>query len=261
MNETSVRSFASMSPEMDNGVGPLGRIGLIVLSSDDVAEDSFKRILPDDLVACFTSRIPFPDAGTPDALLAMAEHLTGAATTILPENRIDLLAYSCTSGAAAIGEQKIAELLQKARPGVACTNPLTAATAAFEKLGARRVAVLTPYPEAIHRQVIERILDRGFDVTETLSFDLHRDSDIGRVTPAAIRQAVRRMNLARADAVFVSCTLLRALETIEPVEAEVGVPLVTSIQAMAWHALGLLRYDRAIEGFGQLLRQRWQLEQ
>ena len=82
MSETRAQSVTTLIPELDAGIGPLGRIGLIVLSSDDVAEDAFKQILPKGQVACFTSRIPFPDAGTPDALLEMSEHMARAAETI-----------------------------------------------------------------------------------------------------------------------------------------------------------------------------------
>ena len=52
---------------------------------------------------------------------------------------------------------------------------------------------------------------------------------------------------------FLSCTNVRTLEVIEPLERELGRPVVTSNQAGLWHALRLVGVDAAIPGYGRLL--------
>ena len=69
-----------------------------------------------------------------------------------------------------------------------------------------------------------------------------------------MRRAALTLDRAGADAIFISCTGLRAVDAVEPLEAETGMPVVTSNQAMAWHALRLAGYDAPVEGFGRLLR-------
>jgi hypothetical protein len=79
---------------------------------------------------------------------------------------------------------------------------------------------------------------------------------VNRVTPDTAVQAVR--DLCRAapdtDAVFVSCTALRLVPHIEALEQEIGKPIVTSNQALAWHCLRLGGVEEAVPGFGRLLR-------
>ncbi|MDA7961199.1 MAG: Asp/Glu racemase, partial [Gammaproteobacteria bacterium] len=56
-----------------------------------------------------------------------------------------------------------------------------------------------------------------------------------------------------ADLLFISCTALRAAQAVEEIEADIGKPVVTSNQAMVWHALQLLRSSPAPRaGFGKL---------
>ena len=243
-----------LRPEMDAGPGPQGRIGLIALSSDNVGEYDFVRILPPGEVACFTSRVTNANTITLASLKAMEEDLTRAARMIVPESRLDVFAYSCTSGTMMIGEERVFELLRSARPGVACTTPVTAAFAAFEKLGVRSVAVLTPYPDEINAYVLDYFEGRGITVVDFAGFGLDTDTDMGRVTPLSVRRAALTLKRNGADAIFVSCTGLRAVDAVAPLEAETGMPVVTSNQAMAWHAMRLAGYDAPVEGFGRLLR-------
>jgi len=71
---------------------------------------------------------------TPETLRAMEARLVDAASLILPDLPLDVVAFGCTSASMVIGEERVFERIRKARPGVACTTPITAAFAAFEAL-------------------------------------------------------------------------------------------------------------------------------
>ena len=58
--------------------------------------------------------------------------------------------------------------------------------------------------------------------------------------------------MPEADAVFISCTALRTADVIEDIEAALGKPIVTSNQALAWHALRLMGYEDSVPGLGRL---------
>lgn len=133
-----------MAFEMDQGVYARAAIGLIVLASDQTVEYEFRRIFDLPGVALFESRIYNDTTITPETLKAMEAGMTEAARLILPGIPLDVVAYGCTSGAMMIGDDKVAQLIHQARPGVACTSPMKATLAAFEALGARRIALLTP---------------------------------------------------------------------------------------------------------------------
>ena len=54
------------------------------------------------------------------------------------------------------------------------------------------------------------------------------------------------------DGIFVACTSLRALPVIASAEAELGKPVVSSNQALAWHLLRQAGIDSQRNDMGQL---------
>jgi maleate isomerase len=55
------------------------------------------------------------------------------------------------------------------------------------------------------------------------------------------------------DAVFISCTALRCSSVIQRIEDDIGKPVVTSNQALAWHCMRLGGYLKPVAGFGVLM--------
>nr|WP_246344507.1 aspartate/glutamate racemase family protein [Conexibacter arvalis] len=146
-------------------------------------------------------------------------------------------------------------LLAGAHPRAATTNPLTAAIAGLRALGAARVALITPYREPVHGAMRDHLEQNGIAVAAHGSFQ-HEDYDeVSRISVASLRAAAERLlDAGPVDAVFLSCTSLRAVDAIESLEQALGTPVVSSNQALAWHALRLAGRDEAVPGFGRLLR-------
>ncbi len=51
----------------------------------------------------------------------------------------------------------------------------------------------------------------------------------------------------------MTCLNTRSHTVIARLENELGVPVITSTQALLWHALRLAGIDDPIEGYGRLL--------
>jgi maleate isomerase len=152
-----------------------------------------------------------------------------------------------------IGEQQVFDRIREARPGVACTTPITAAFAAFAALGARRLALLTPYRDDINRFIRDYIEARGFRIPVMGSFNEEDDRRAARIDVASIRDAALALGRAdEIDAVFVSCTSLRLIDAVSDVEATLGKPVTSSNHAMAWHCLRLAGIDDPRPEFGTL---------
>ena len=67
---------------------------------------------------------------------------------LLPRDAdIKVVGYACTSGSAAMGERRVAGLIDQGCPGALATNPMTALKAALRALGLRRVGMVNPYIE------------------------------------------------------------------------------------------------------------------
>jgi maleate isomerase len=235
-------------------VGARGRLGLVARATDVNSEQDLRRIAPAG-VEIFTNRIANANPVTLANLRAMAGDVTRAAAGILPGNRIDALAYGCTSGTVAIGEAEIARLLRAARPGVPCTNPISAALAAFAAFGARRISLLTPYTRPVNDAVAEGLQARGVAVLNVAGFGLESDDAMTAVPPPAILRAGIELCDAAADLLFVSCTALRTSLVLAELEAALGKPVVASNPALLWHALRLIGNADPVPGFGRLFDQ------
>jgi maleate isomerase len=250
-----VQSLTHMPFSLDRGIAHLGSIGVIVLATDNTIEHEFRQMLAIEGIAFYESRIRNAAEINPKTLAEMEQGMTGAAGLILPGVKLDVVAYGCTSGTVVIGEDKVFARIREARPDVACTTPITGAIAGLKALGARRIALLTPYVEEVNLMLRRFIEARDIDVPVMGSFNHENDNEVARISQDSIREAVRRLVAAdRVDAVFVSCTSLRVASIAEELEREVGVPVTSSNHAMAWHCLRLAGYREPVAGFGNLFK-------
>lgn len=237
----------------DEGFGPRARIGLIVLETDQTLEMEARQ-LPVDGVAWYHARIPMEPEVTPTTLTDMETRLPIAAGLLPTGFEFDAIGYGCTSAATLIGEEGVSAGIQKAHPGMACTNPITAAVEAFTHLAANRIAVVTPYSAEVTAPIVDHLQDAGLTVSTVGSFLETSDLVVARISEQSVAEAVRRVYAsAPCDAVFVSCTSLRAFGVIESLERELGVPVVSSNLAFLWRLLRLAGVEDSISGFGQLL--------
>ncbi|MGH6897002.1 MAG: maleate cis-trans isomerase family protein [Geminicoccaceae bacterium] len=244
MSETAIADLAvnrqQLPHRLDRGLAERAAIGLIVLATDQTIEHEFRHPLDLPGIALYQSRILNDARITPETLRAMEARLVEAAGLILPGLPLDVVAFGCTSAAMVIGEERVFERIREARPGIACTTPITAAFAAFEALGVRRLALLTPYRDDINRFMRDYIEARGFAVPVMGSFNEEDDRKAARIDAASVRDAAILLGGSDlVDAVFVSCTSLRLIDAVGAIEAELGKPVTSSNHAMAWHCLRL----------------------
>ncbi|HKF60413.1 MAG TPA: aspartate/glutamate racemase family protein [Dongiaceae bacterium] len=263
MNDAALRqaapdqavSLSHMPFTFDRGIAHRAAIGLIVLATDQTIEHEFRQMLAIDGVAFYETRIHNAAEINPATLTEMEKGMAGATGLILPGSTLDVVAYGCTSGTVVIGEDKVFARIREARPGIACTTPITAAIAGLKALGARRIALLTPYIESVNQMLRRFIEARGIDVPVMGSFNHENDTEVARITPDSISNAAHRLVAAAPiDAVFVSCTSLRVAAIAEALEREIGVPVTSSNHALAWHCLRLAGYREPVAGFGSLFK-------
>lgn len=239
--------------DVDDGIAARAAIGVVVLASDQTLEHEFRLLLNLPGVAFYESRIYNDTTITPETLQAMEDKIGPAAALILPGIDLDVVAFGCTSASMVIGEEGVFARIRRVRPAARCTTPITGALAAFDALGARRVAVLTPYRDDVNQRVREYIEARGYAVRALGSFNEEDDNRAARIGVSYIRDAAIKLGRMRdVDMVFVSCTNLRLAEVANEIEAEIGKPVSSSNHAMAWHCLRLAGVDDPLPRFGRL---------
>jgi maleate isomerase len=139
--------------------------------------------------------------------------------------------------------------------GLPVTTGAGALDNALRTLGARRVAVLTPYAPAITERV-QRFLEQcGHEVVATLSMDVPGALEIATVGDQRIRTALLELNRAEPDAIVQSGTNLSMAGLADEAERWLGRPVLAINSAMFWDALRRVGIPDRVNGFGRLLRE------
>ena len=230
------------------------RIGLLALSTDLTIERDFNSICQKLPLDVFVNRIHNENPLTKENLLKMYDQLESIAEKILPGEKINTVAYGCTSGTIAIGEDKVKEKIQLAKPGCYVTTPITSAMKAFNKMNVKKIAVFTPYPESVNKTISEYLIKKNINVMSFSTFNLDLDVDFARVDPKYLSEILTKLNINDADALFVSCTALPALEILDEVEKKINKPVFSSNQTLIWDTIRSVGYKSSVEGYGKLLK-------
>jgi len=249
----SVERYERLDFVLDDGISPRAAIGLVVLATDHTIEYEWRKLLALDGVGFYESRIANSAEITPETLRKMDTLIAPGVAVIRPGERLDVVAFGCTSASMVLGEERVIERIREARPEVACTTPVTAARVALNALGASRIALLTPYVRTINESLREYLGSRGINVMRMGSFEHSDDNEVARIDAESMRSAILRIGRHDdVDAVFVSCTSLRLADQVTSIERDLGKPVTSSNHAMAWHALRLGRVKDKLPQFGRL---------
>ena len=210
------------------------RVGLIILATDHTTEPDFQRLVAGPAIAVYVARIHYANPTTPENLRKMQPELTTGAGLILPGETLDAVCYSCTSASAVIGEAEVRKAIQAAKPGVRVVTPTAAGVAGLRAIGAKRISLLTPYTVATTRPMVDYFARTGFEIANATCLGLSDDREMARIAPHALAELARSTISPEADALFISCTAVRAALAAHEIEQAIGRPLVSSNLATAW---------------------------
>lgn len=216
------------------------RVGLVALATDHTSEVDYARILAPRGVGVYVNRIPYANPVTPQTLAAMEPDLADGAALILPGEGLDALIYGCTSASVVMGDAVVRAALQRGKPGVRVVTPVSATLAGLRAMGARRMSVLTPYSVATSTPMAELFAAEGFALDRFTCLGMDDDRDMARIAPDDIVTLSQAAMAKTSDALFISCTALRAAGVIDRIEAAIGAPALSSNYAAAWQVLRLL---------------------
>ena len=125
------------------------RIGLITLSSDFRIEKDFNDVIHGKNIDLFSNRIQSYNPLNNENLKKMAENITKVTKDILPDQKLDCVAYGCTSGTIASGYDSIFEKIKfgKIKIRIAKKYKLSDAKKAHADLESRKLlgpAIIIP---------------------------------------------------------------------------------------------------------------------
>ena len=239
-----------LRPDIIKTINP--RIGLIALSTDFTIEQDYRNICHQLPVDIFVNRIPFENPLNHENYLKMANHISDVSAQILPSEDVDIIAYGCTSGTIAIGAERIKEEVNNSKPNAKVTTPITAAIKAFNYLGIKKIAVLTPYPKDVNETVFNYLNENNLTIDSFSSFNLEYDSEIAQVSLESLQKQIAKIDLSNVDGLFVSCTALKIVDVLDKIEKLQNTTIISSNQAIIWDCLRSVGIDTKIKGYGKL---------
>ena len=102
----------------------------------------------------------------------------------------------------------------------------------------------------LRRHGIEMLASAGLN----LNTSLEKIQTISRVSPLEVFNHAKSVNRKDAEAVLICCTDLNTFDVIEPLEAELRNPVISSSSATLWHSLRGAGINDPIPGLGTLLQ-------
>ena len=228
------------------------RVGLITLASDFRIEKDFNNVIHGKDVDLYCNRIHCYNPLTNETLKKMADDIPKVTEDILPDQKLDCVAYGCTSGTIAAGYTSIVEKVNLAKPNTKVTTPITSAVNALKILKINKLSIFTPYTDEINQSVINYFKKENINITELSYFDIASDLDIGKIDPDYLLDVLVKKDLSNSDALFVSCTALPVLSIIKDLEKKTGKVVLSSNQTLIWDTLKQIDFKNQVEGYGEL---------
>lgn len=228
-----------------------GRLGLILPSVNTVMEPEFNSVLPEG-ITCYISRVIVQGKYNLSTLVEMAEGIERAAEEL--KAVADVIGYGCTSGSFAKGtgwDQELIERIKKTS-GHPATTASTSLVKALKTLKIEKLALATPYTQEVNERQKEFFENEGFDVVNMKGLDVREHGGQGIYYPSDSFRLAKEVVTPNSDAILISCTNFRTFEIIEPLENDLGIPVVTSNQATLWALLRMLNIQNVINGLGRL---------
>lgn len=158
-----------------------------------------------------------------------------------------------------------AEVLNKIRlvTETPAATDLGACILGMKKLGIRKPAMLTPFDPRTHDKLTDYLAHAGLAVSgvksvlDEMTGGELRGYEVSTMDLAKVRETGIKLAKATpdADGIWITGALMPSVAAIEPLEQATGLPVVSSMQAMAWQGLRLAGVTDRIQGYGRLLRE------
>lgn len=208
-----------------------GALGVVLPSNNTVLMDELRTLLPGSELLERSVQATGSDS---EALLRMSLEADEAVSRL---EDADLIAYACASTGYARGARGDKEFMTQlsGRSSRPCFSAAHAGVEAMRARGAKRIALLTPYPPDIHQLVAPYYAAHGIEVVDDATLDIPDIDAVGGTSPELIRQAVLGLR-HDVDAIGILATDLPTLAIHAELEAELGIPVITTNQAIAWYA-------------------------
>ena len=220
------------------------------------------RGVPEEGLAMYGERLRYVVTGlgveqmTPEGFEMVLPRIPAAAEKLAAEgaDAIELTGTSLTFFRGEAFNQQLREAVTNAS-GLPATTMSNGVIDGLKAVGAKQVAVATAYADEVNGRLRAFLIEHGLEPLVVTGMGIEAIADVDRVTQNDLVEfAVRvRESAPDADSVLLSCGGFRTLEIIAPIEAQTGVPVISSMPHGLWAGARLVGMTGASPGYGTLL--------
>lgn len=180
----------------------------------------------------------------------------------LSDAKVDVLGYACLVAIMSMGrgyhcvsQDRLEAVTEREGQRTPVVTSAGALIDGLKRLGAKRVAMVSPYVKPLTAMVCDYIEGEEIEVTDRVSLEVSDNIAVGRLDPMNLIDIYKRLDLTRADALILSsCVQMPSLPAIALVEKECGLPVVTAAACTMWAMLTRLGLKTYVPGAGALLK-------
>jgi len=179
---------------------------------------------------------------TPETLPAYKANALALARQFAADH-IDVVAYGCTAAGFILGPEGDRELtrnLEKITAKPVATIAQSMISALVEQQ-VHRIALVTPYSQAVNEQLRLFIASVGIEVGAFDSFYAPNVEELGRITADDVAALARKTMRSSCDAMFIACAQLPTFSILENLSGEFNRPVLSSIQSLAGQICALAK--------------------
>jgi len=232
------------------------RLGFLVPPGNPTTEPEVIRLAPPGTTVHFHRMVaggrPGAHDGQEERNRQQIEHMEASAALLaLVKPAVIVMAHTATSYT--LGKEAEAALVKKiaAATGVPFITAFGSVLEALTRLGAKRVALATPYSREWTLRGKAHLEAHGIEVASWGHLD--DVSNIYDETPERAYALAKRVDAPAAQAVFMSGVGMPTLDVVARLEKDLGKPVLSSCTAMVWNALRRAGVKASVEGYGKLL--------
>ncbi len=232
-----------------------GRIAIIVGKRNAVCEPEFSKMVPTG-VSVYAARADTHTAKqsrdnlepvaiyTDPEVMDQVEKNTGKLAANLAGLKPSVVVF--THNAASMASIQFNDSLTKTMAKQAGCPALTAGSAvvqALKAVGDQRIGLADPFPKPFLTQIVKDHLqhpEEGFEVVNHATAQGDNPFAITNMSPTVAYQIGKKADHSRADTILLSANIWRTLEIIEPLEQDLGKPVIAANQATIWAALKII---------------------
>ena len=244
----------------DRRLRPYGwraKLGLIVPPTNSVNEGEWQRVLPEGVTLHTTRMRLHTDTQSVEGKRHLLADVRQASRDLAAAG-VDVVAYGCTAGSLVLPlDWLTGRVAAEVATPVVATGP--SLVLGLRALGVARIAVATPYHDALNAHEAEFFTACGFEVVAIYGLGIgaggpQEYTQIARLRPERIKAHALAAAAAGGEALVLSCTDLPTLGLHDALERLLGRPVVSSNQATLWAALKSAGLAPDLVTWGALMR-------